>query len=62
MDIWYTCEPETMATDGWLGKVVREMTVGRERPDGVTSAGLPRAFTLDGVPVASVPSWTTTAC
>src|SRR5918996_1291181 len=23
MDIWYTAQPETMATDGWLGKLVR---------------------------------------
>ena len=56
MDIWYTCEPETMATDGWLGKVVREMD---PKADNVLTAvnfgrGLPRAFTLDGVPVASV--------
>jgi uncharacterized protein (DUF1501 family) len=56
MDIWYTCEPETIATDGWLGKVVREMD---PKADNVLTAvnfgrGLPRAFTLDGVPVASV--------
>src|SRR6202022_4048308 len=25
MDIWYTCEPEKMATDGWLGKMGREI-------------------------------------
>src|SRR5262249_28429572 len=25
MDIWYTAEPEKMATDGWLGKTVREL-------------------------------------
>jgi uncharacterized protein (DUF1501 family) len=56
MDVWYTCEPETTATDGWLGKVVREID---PKADNVLTAvnfgrGLPRALALDGVPVASV--------
>ena len=25
MDIWYTAQPEAMATDGWLGKLVRDL-------------------------------------
>src|SRR5919204_287093 len=25
MDIWYTCEPEKIATEGWLGKAVQVM-------------------------------------
>ncbi len=56
MDIWYTCEPEKMATDGWLGKTVREID---PRAENVLTAvnfgrGLPRALSLAGVPVASV--------
>jgi uncharacterized protein (DUF1501 family) len=56
MDIWYTAQPETMATDGWLGKLVRELD---PHADNVLTAvsfgrGLPRALSLAGVPVASV--------
>jgi uncharacterized protein (DUF1501 family) len=56
MDIWYTCEPEKMATDGWLGKMVREID---PKAENVLTAvnfgrGLPRALSLSGVPVASV--------
>ncbi len=56
MDIWYTCEPEKMATDGWLGKMVREID---PKAENVLTAvnfgrGLPRALSLAGVPVASV--------
>jgi uncharacterized protein (DUF1501 family) len=56
MDIWYTAQPDTMATDGWLGKLVRDLD---PRADNVLTAvsfgrGLPRALSLAGVPVASV--------
>ena len=56
MDIWYTCEPEKIATDGWLGKAVREID---PKADNILTAvnfgrGLPRALSLSGVPVASV--------
>lgn len=56
MDIWYTAQPESMATDGWLGKLVRDLD---PRADNVLTAvsfgrGLPRALALAGVPVASV--------
>jgi uncharacterized protein (DUF1501 family) len=56
MDIWYTAEPDTIATDGWLGKTVRELD---PKADNVLTAvnfgrGLPRALSLAGVPVASV--------
>jgi uncharacterized protein (DUF1501 family) len=56
MDIWYTAQPESMATDGWLGKLVRNLD---PRADNVLTAvsfgrGLPRALSLAGVPVASV--------
>jgi uncharacterized protein (DUF1501 family) len=56
MDIWYTCEPDKIATDGWLGKAVREID---PKAENVLTAvnfgrGLPRALSLAGVPVASV--------
>jgi uncharacterized protein (DUF1501 family) len=56
MDIWYTAQPEAMATDGWLGKLVRDLD---PKADNVLTAvsfgrGLPRALSLAGVPVASV--------
>ena len=25
MDIWHTCEPDKLGTEGWLGKVIREL-------------------------------------
>jgi uncharacterized protein (DUF1501 family) len=56
MDIWYTCEPDKIATDGWLGKTVKEID---PKAENVLTAvnfgrGLPRALSLSGVPVASV--------
>jgi uncharacterized protein (DUF1501 family) len=56
MDIWYTAEPSKIATDGWLGRTVRDLD---PRADNVLTAvnfgrGLPRALALAGVPVASV--------
>jgi uncharacterized protein (DUF1501 family) len=56
MDIWYTCEPDKVATDGWLGKMVHEID---PKAENVLTAvnfgrGLPRALSLSGVPVASV--------
>jgi uncharacterized protein (DUF1501 family) len=56
MDIWYTAQPETMAIDGWLGKLVRDLD---PQADNVLTAvsfgrGVPRALSLAGVPVASV--------
>jgi uncharacterized protein (DUF1501 family) len=56
MDIWYTCEPDKIATEGWLGKAVREID---PKGENILTAvnfgrGLPRALSLSGVPVASV--------
>ena len=56
MDIWHTAEPDKVATEGWLGKVVRDLD---PRGENVLTAvnygrGLPRALALTGVPVASV--------
>jgi uncharacterized protein (DUF1501 family) len=56
MDIWYTCEPEKVSSEGWLGKTVRDLD---PKGENVLTAvnfgrGMPRALALSGVPVASV--------
>ncbi len=56
MDIWHTAEPTKVATEGWLGRAVKDMD---PRGENVLTAinfgrGLPRALGCRGVPVASV--------
>jgi uncharacterized protein (DUF1501 family) len=56
MDIWHTCEPDKVGTEGWLGRAVRDLD---PRQDNVLTGvnfgrGLPRALAAPGVPVASV--------
>ena len=56
MDIWHTCEPEIIGTEGWLGRAAKLMDPTSENV--LTSVnfgrGLPRALVMEGVPVASV--------
>jgi uncharacterized protein (DUF1501 family) len=56
MDIWHTCEPDKVGTEGWLGKVIRDLDPrGENVLKGVNfGQGLPRALVLRGVPVTSV--------
>ena len=56
MDIWHTCNTEKIVTEGWLGKVVRELDPKKENPLTAVSfgQGLPRALASPGVPVTSV--------
>ena len=56
MDIMHTCEPNTVATEGWLGKVIRELDPGKENVLTCVNIGrgLPRAVSAPGVPVCSV--------
>ena len=56
MDIWHTCEPDKVGTEGWLGKVIRDLDPkGSNVLTGVKFVlGLPRALALRGVPVTSV--------
>jgi uncharacterized protein (DUF1501 family) len=56
MDIWHTCEPDTVGTEGWVGKVIRDLDPQGENPlTGVNfGQGLPRAMVVRGVPVTSV--------
>ena len=56
MDIWHTCEPDKVGTEGWLGRVIRDLDpAGENVLKGVNfGQGLPRAMALRGVPVTSV--------
>ena len=56
MDIWHTCEPDSVGTEGWLGKVLADLDPNKENVlTGVNfGLGLPRALAKEGVPVASV--------
>ena len=56
MDIWHTCEPDRIGTEGWVGKVIRDLDPSGENVlKGVNfGQGLPRAMTVRGVPVTSV--------
>jgi len=56
MDIWHTCEPEKVGTEGWLGRVAREYDPKKENVVQVVSMGpsLPRSLVCPGVPVACV--------
>ena len=58
MDIWHTCEPERVATEGWLGRAIRDLDPrGENVLTGVNfGRGLPRAMAMPGVPVTSVGS------
>ena len=56
MDIWHTCEPDKLGTEGWLGRATRDIDPNKENVVTCVSFGpsLPRALALPGVPVACV--------
>ncbi len=56
MDIWHTCEPDKIGTEGWLGQAIKEIDPNAENVLTAVNfgRGLPRALAKDGVPVASV--------
>ena len=56
MDIWHTCEPDKLGTEGWLGRASREIDPNKENVLTTVSFGpsLFRALALSGVPVACV--------
>jgi len=56
MDIWHTCEPDKVGTEGWVGRVIRDLDPkGENVLKGVNfGQGLPRAMVVRGVPVTSV--------
>ena len=56
MDIWHTCEPDTLGTEGWLGKAVKEIDPKGDNVVTAVSIGpaLCRALVSPSVPVATV--------
>ena len=56
MDIWHTCEPDKVGTEGWLGRAIRNIDPAGENPVTAINIGhgLPRALVAPGVSVASV--------
>ncbi len=56
MDIWHTCEPDKLGTEGWLGRATREIDPHKENVLTTVSFGpsLFRALVMPGVPVACV--------
>jgi uncharacterized protein (DUF1501 family) len=56
MDIWHTCEPDKIGTEGWLGRTVKAMDPKGENVLTCVNfgRGLPRALVAPGVPIASV--------
>ena len=55
-DIWHTCEPDRVGSEGWLGLAIRELDPKSENVlTGVNiGQGLPRAMSVAGVPVTSI--------
>ena len=58
MDIWHTCEPDEITTEGWLAKVTHEFDPNSENPLTAVSfgRGLPRALAAPGVTATSIGS------
>ena len=56
MDIWHTCEPNTVGTEGWLGRAIRDMDPNKDNVVTGVSFGpsMFRAMAVPGVPVACV--------
>lgn len=56
MDIWHTCEPDKIGTEGWLARAVRDLDPKGDNPVTAVNIGqgLPRALSAPGVSVASV--------
>ena len=56
MDIWHTAQPGEFSSEGWLGRVIRELDPNKQNVvTGVSfGAGLPRAMYLTGTPAISV--------
>ena len=56
MDIWHTCEPNKVGTEGWLGRTVNFLDPNKENVLTAVNFGngLPRALAMPGVSVASV--------
>ena len=56
MDIWHTCEPDKLGTEGWLGRAARDLDPHKENVVTTVCFGpsIFRALVYPGVPVACV--------
>ena len=56
MDIWHTCEPDKISTEGWLARVTRDLDPQSVNPLTAVSfgRGLPRALAAPGVTATSI--------
>jgi uncharacterized protein (DUF1501 family) len=56
MDIWHTCEPDKISTEGWLARVTRDLDPHSVNPLTAVSfgRGLPRALAAPGVTATSI--------
>ena len=56
MDIWHTCEPTKISTEGWLARVTRDLDPQSTNPLTAVSfgRGLPRALAAPGVTATSI--------
>lgn len=56
MDIWHTCEPDKLGTEGWLGRAARDIDPNQDNVVTAVSFGpsMFRALAYPGVPVACV--------
>ncbi len=56
MDIWHTCEPDKLGSEGWLGRATRDLDPTKDNVITAVNFGpsLPRALALPGVPVACI--------
>ncbi len=56
MDIWHTCEPDRISTEGWVAKVIDRIDPEGENPLTAVNIGrgLPRALAAPGVTATSV--------
>jgi len=65
MDIWHTCEPNIVGTEGWLGRALQEFDPRKENVVTGVSFG-PSMFALcrcrESQWPASVARWKPTAC
>lgn len=55
MDIWHTCEPDKVGTEGWVARALKQIDPNSENPVTGVNVGqsLPRALVAPGVSVAS---------
>lgn len=55
MDIWHTCEPDKLGTEGWLGRATRDIDPNQENVVTAVSFG-PSMFRALAYPIAPRPS------